>query len=135
MGLTENQRAERAIPGGERRRHRRARVAQPVRVRLSYLTEDDLDEVCCTLDASRQGLYFSTLCERYKRGTRLFITSPYSSDPGALNVDYLGQVVRVDPLPQGSWAVAVHLLTIIHVKRHETVLPQQFLGANRRPQR
>ena len=44
------------------------------------------------------------------------VTFPFSPVPSALNVDYIGQVVRIDQLSDGRLGIAVFLLTIIHVR-------------------
>jgi hypothetical protein len=103
----------------ERRRKRRARVAQPVRVRPSEPIANDFDEVRATLNVCRDGIYFDTERDTYSKGMRLFITFPYHRDPNAINLEYIGQVVRLDRLPDGRQGVAVHLLMTINLKAGE----------------
>ncbi len=100
---------------GDRRRTDRAKISLPVRVRPSDAREDSFDEVVTTLNASRDGLYFTTACPSYQGGMLLHVTFPYS--PGARSVDFLGQVVRIEQLPEGRIGVAVHLLTTILLGR------------------
>lgn len=93
----------------ERRNKRRVRVAQPIRVRPSNPQGSPFDEVQATMNVCRDGVYFPTMLQTYKPGMRVFITFPYSEMPGAINLDYIGEVVRVDKLSHGRLGVAVHL--------------------------
>jgi hypothetical protein len=108
------------LPDSERRSKRRAKIAQPVRVRPSEPSEKQLDEVLVTLNVCRNGLYFATDRDSYYKRMRLFITFPYSAAPGAINLEYIGQVVRIDPLAGGRWGIAVQLVVSINLTRHET---------------
>lgn len=96
-------------PGNERRNKRRVRVEQPVRVRPSNPADAPFDEVQATINVCRDGVYFPTTLATYGKGKRVFITFPYSEMPGAINLEYIGEVVRVDKLTHGRWGVAVHL--------------------------
>jgi hypothetical protein len=75
--------------------------------------DEEFDEVLPTVNSCRSGCYFATDDPRYKKHMRLFVTFPYSAVPGAINRDYIGEVVRVDDLPDGRTGVAVNLLTTI----------------------
>lgn len=103
----------------DRRRKRRAKMAQPVRVRPSEPGANDFDEVLATLDVCRNGIYFPTQRETYKQGMRLFVTFPFRG-ASEMNPEYIGQVVRIDRLPDGNLGVAVHLLQSIDLKTHGT---------------
>lgn len=107
---------------GERRRTDRVELSHPVRVRPSSPQDGSFDEVCTTLNASRDGLYFSTERTEYRVGLSILVTFPYSNVPGARNVDFVGQVVRVDQLPNGRFGVAVDLLTTVLLKKQEPPL-------------
>jgi hypothetical protein len=104
------------LPDSDRRDKRRARIAQPVRVRPSMPGGVDFDEVHATINVSRHGLYFPTTRDTYKKGLRLFITLPFHDDPNAINLEYIGEVVRVDRLPDGKFGVAVHLLMTVNLQ-------------------
>ncbi len=104
---------------GERRRTDRVELSHPVRVRPSNPQDGNFDEVCTTLNASRDGLYFSTERTEYRAGLSVLVTFPYSAVPGARNVEFVGQVVRVDQLANGRLGVAVDLLTTVLLKRRE----------------
>lgn len=99
----------------ERRTKRRAMLSQTVRVRPSS-GGNDFDEVLQTVNISREGIYFASERKGYFKGMRLFITMPYSAIPGAVNPEYIGEVVRVDDLPQNTSGVAVHLVTSVNLK-------------------
>lgn len=109
-----------ALPDTERRHKRRAKVAQPVRVRPSEPRDNDFDEVRVTLNVCRDGLYFATQRDSYFKGLRLFITFPYQDHPGAINLEYIGKVVRVDRLADGRHGVAIHLLMSFNLKSQDT---------------
>ena len=93
----------------ERRRSLRAKVARPLRVRPSEPRDEHFDEVVTSANASREGIYFVTRRENYYQGMRLFVTFPYTSSDDPMNCEYVGQVVRVETLPNNKFGVAVHL--------------------------
>lgn len=102
-------------PGGpDRRNKRRVRVAQSVRIRPSEPMGAGFDEVQATINVCRDGIYFPTTLNSYQKGMRVFVTFPYSDMPGAINLEYIGEVVRVDKLTHGRLGVAVHLKTTIN---------------------
>jgi hypothetical protein len=103
-------------PAGERRSRRRARIYLPVYVRPTEGRYESFDDVRTTLNASSDSVYFTSWQQGYCRGMRVMVTFPFSPVPSALNVDYIGQVVRIDQLSDGRLGIAVFLLTIIHVR-------------------
>lgn len=92
----------------DRRIKRRVKIAQAVRVRPSE-PGFHFDEVRATINVCRDGVYFATDEKYYTKGMRVFVTMPYSDAPGAINLEYIGEVVRVDKLTHNQWGVAVHL--------------------------
>jgi hypothetical protein len=48
---------------------------------------------------------------------RLFVTFPHSDAPGAVNMEYIGRVVRIDPLPRNRLGVAVQLVMSMNLAR------------------
>lgn len=103
-----------ATPGeeakaSERRRLARRPVFRPIRVRPSFPGERDFDEVLGTVNAHREGIFFVTELSVYKKGLRLFVAMPYSPHTPGEN-EYIGEVVRVESLPDGKFGVAVHLI-------------------------
>ena len=104
----------------ERRRKRRAKIAQPLRVRPSEPIDGQFDDVHATLNVCRHGLYFATTRNIYRKHMRLFVTFPYHEHENAINLEYIGEVVRVDRLPDGTFGVAVHLQTTINLQAQST---------------
>ncbi len=100
----------------ERRRSRRVRGFQLVRVRPSDPKDENFEDIRKTGNASREGLYFITPRDSYHAEMRLFVTLPYYSPTDPLNCEYVGRVVRVEQLDGARWGVAVELLTTINVK-------------------
>jgi hypothetical protein len=100
----------------EKRGKGRLKMGSFIRVRPSVPGSKAVSEILKTLNVSRNGLYFGTISDSYFKGMRLFVTYPYSSTPGALNRDYVAEVVRVDQLPNGHYGVAIRLLTSIHLE-------------------
>jgi hypothetical protein len=97
----------------EQRRWPRVRLSFLLRARPSQQIIEPFDEVLVSLNSCRNGCYFTTDSARYKKYMRLFIMFPYSDVLGAINRDYLGEVLRVEHLEDGRWGVAVSLLTSI----------------------
>jgi len=93
----------------ERRHMRRAGVSLQVRIRTADFNDGNFDEVRVTQNASRKALYFFTKLDRYYRGMRVRVTSPYEPDAGAANPEQIGEVARVHRREDG-YGVAVILL-------------------------
>jgi hypothetical protein len=94
----------------ERRRNRRVRMAQPMRVCPSDPTDAPFEEIGTTKNVSRDGIYFATKRKDYREGMRVFVTMPYHSPINPLNCEYLGQVSRVDEVGNGQKGIAIRLL-------------------------
>jgi PilZ domain len=95
----------------ERRRSRRVRMGQSLRVRPSDPKDPGFEEIGTTKNVSRDGVYFITQRANYYEGMRLFVTLPYHSPINPLNHEYIGQVARLDELGNGQHGVAVRLLS------------------------
>ena len=74
------------------------------------------EEVCTTLNVSRNGLYFATTAEHYFPGMKVIVTLDFRSD-GPMQREYIGDVVRLERLEDGKWGVAIRIL-----------MPYQSLG-------
>ncbi|MBI3406024.1 MAG: hypothetical protein HY046_11265 [Acidobacteria bacterium] len=109
-----------ALPDSERRNKGRAKLAQPIRVRPSEPSGHNFDEVLVSLNVCRDGVYFPTEQETYYKGMRVFITFPYNEGPGAINMEYIGEVVRIDQLSHGRKGIAVHLKMKVNLGSHTT---------------
>ncbi|HXN51577.1 MAG TPA: PilZ domain-containing protein [Candidatus Acidoferrum sp.] len=100
-----------AVPAtrAERRQMRRAGISLQVRIRSADFNDGNLDEVRMTQNASRKALYFFTNLNRYYKGMRVRVTSPYNPDAGATNLEQIGEVVRVQRR-EDEYGVAVAIL-------------------------
>ena len=96
----------------ERRKQTRAGVNLAVRVRPAEAKDGDFEEVRGTLNASDQGLYFTTASKCYYPGMRLRVTFPYNSSEDTLTSwEDSAEVTRADHLKDGRFGVAVLLGT------------------------
>src|SRR5271169_4874378 len=93
--------------GIERRRRKRAKISAQVHVRVANAPEP-FEEVCKSIDVSRDGLLFASARAGYWKGQQLEVTFPYSTAAGALNTPQKAEVVRVESAPGGQHGVAVH---------------------------
>jgi len=100
----------------DRRRTERVPVSLPVHVSSSDGSIDKFEESSTTLNASRDGLYFSTDIQIYKVGMALVVTFPYSHAPER-NVHFFSKVVRIDALSKGRFGIAVELVMTIANKQ------------------
>ena len=93
----------------ERRQIRRAGISLPVRIRTADFNDGNFDEVRVTENASRKAIYFFTELNRYYKGMRVRVTSPYDANAGAANLEQIGEVARVHRRADG-YGVAVMIL-------------------------
>ncbi len=96
------------VPQKEKRRKPRAKISKPVRARP--VDPSRAQEVQPTLNASRDGLYFTTSAAHYYAGMHSRITFPYVSPVDNRNLEQLPDVVRVDRLEDGRFGIAVRIL-------------------------
>jgi hypothetical protein len=96
-------------PLTDNRTNRRAKIARPVRVRPSEPRDDHFEDLPISVNASKEGIYFTTRLKSYYPGMRVFVTFPYSSPHDPMNCEYVAQVLRVEKLENGKTGVAVHL--------------------------
>ncbi|HEV2223537.1 MAG TPA: response regulator [Candidatus Acidoferrales bacterium] len=90
----------------ERRRRLRTKLSAPVRVRLNSGSLQTA-EVCTTVDASRDGLLFTSSLTEYRRGMDLVITFPYSGAAGGVQHERTAVVARVFEMPESRFGVGV----------------------------
>ncbi len=95
----------------DKRRSRRIRIGQPLRVRASDPKDAQIEETNITKNVSREGIYFVTTIADYAEGMRLYVTVPHHSPRIPEDREYLGQVVRVERLAEGHKGVAVQFLS------------------------
>lgn len=103
-----SEKEESASDQSDRRREPRVQVDRLVYVQLADAGDNYFEEVRCMRDLSRSGFYFITDTESYKPGIQLHVVPAF----GCLNLEYLGEVVRVEELPFGEFGVAVRLLRV-----------------------
>jgi hypothetical protein len=95
----------------ERRRSRRIKIGQPVKVRPSDPSDAQFEDINVTTNVSRDGIYFVSRIHAYSEGMRLFVAVPHHAPRDPQDREYLGQVVRVDTLLEGRFGIAVQLLS------------------------
>lgn len=88
---------------------RRAGISLQVRIRTADFNDGNFDEVRITQNASRKAIYFFTELNRYYKGMRVRVTSPYNPEASAVNLEQIGEVARVHRRADG-YGVAVVLL-------------------------
>ncbi len=86
--------------GIDRRRRRRAKISAQVHVR-AVNSPEPFEEVCMSIDVSRDGLLFASKFSGYWKGQILEVAFPYSNMAGAINQGQPAEVVRIDP--QTAW--------------------------------
>ena len=92
----------------DRRREPRVREERLVHVQPAEPGSKPFEEVRTMKDFSRNGVYFITDRASYRTGDHLHVVPAF----GGLNLEYFGEVVRVEPLPFGEYGIAVRLLGV-----------------------
>jgi CheY-like chemotaxis protein len=98
--------AQAAPNGVDRRRRKRAKITAQVHIRAKNSAQA-FEEVCKSVDVSRDGLLFTTSRKDYSRGQQLDVMFPYSSAAGSLNQAQVAEVVRVVDQPGNTFAIGV----------------------------
>jgi CheY-like chemotaxis protein len=93
----------------ERRRRRRAKISAQVHLR-AVNSPEPFEEVCTTVDVSRDGLQIAASRAGYWKGQQLNVTFPYSSATSAINQSQPAEVVRVTQAPGGKFSVGIQFL-------------------------
>lgn len=93
----------------ERRRRRRAKISAQVHLR-ALSSPEPFDEVCTTVDVSRDGLLISTARAGYWKGQQLSVTFPYSTATAALNQSQPAEVVRVSQKTDGKFSIGIQFV-------------------------
>jgi CheY-like chemotaxis protein len=94
--------------GIERRRRKRAKITAQVHMR-GVNTPEPFEEICKSVDVSRDGLLVTSARAGYWTGQRLDVTFPYSAAAAALNSSQPAEVVRVVE-QDGRHAVALQFI-------------------------
>jgi hypothetical protein len=101
-------------PQSEQRRSRRAKIVKLLRVRPSEPRDEHFEDLPVSVNASKEGIYFISRRQSYYKGMRVFVTFPFSSQHDPMNCEYVGEIVRVETVPNGKFGVAVHLLMTVN---------------------
>jgi CheY-like chemotaxis protein len=94
-------------PFQERRRRKRAKISAQVHIKGGAGSAESFEEVCMSVDVSRDGLLFMTSRKTYLKGQRLHITFPYSAAAAAINTAQVATVVRTADMAGGKHGIAV----------------------------
>src|SRR5579863_6319857 len=95
--------------GVERRRRKRAKITAQVHIR-GVNAPEPFEEICKSVDVSRDGLLVTAARAGYWKGQRLDVTFPYSTAAAALNQPQSAEVVRVEDQGNRQHGVAVQFL-------------------------
>jgi hypothetical protein len=101
----------------ERRREKRFKGPRQVWIQATDASGATTEEIQIMRNYSRGGFYFITSQHCYSVGTRLHVIPSL----GSLNLEFVAEVVRVEPRPMMAYGVGVRLL---HV--HEPAAPQKL---------
>lgn len=93
---------------GDRRGAPRSQSGSLVYLQPAQLEGDQFEEIRTLNNHSHSGFYFITERVSYFQGMQLHVIPAVTS----LNLEFVGEVVRVEPLPAGEYGVAVKLLRI-----------------------
>jgi CheY-like chemotaxis protein len=91
----------------DRRRKRRALISAPVRIRCLDVTAGGPDEICTTVDVSRNGILFVSSNRGFHRGMEVAVTFPYTKSASVPAPEQPGSVVRVSALSDGRVAIGI----------------------------
>lgn len=94
----------------ERRRRRRAKISAQVHVRVVNSPEP-FEEVCTTVDVSRDGLQIAASRSGYWKGQQLSVTFPYSAATSALDQAQPAEVMRVTQTPGGKFSIGIQFVS------------------------
>src|ERR1700723_2488086 len=94
--------------GIERRRRKRAKITAQVHMR-GVNTPEPFEEICKSVDVSRDGLLVTSARAGYWKGQRLEFVFPYSTAAAALNSSQPAEIVRVVE-QDGRYAVALQFI-------------------------
>ena len=118
--------AKNAERPAERRRRLRTKISAPVRVRTNTGSAQQA-EVCTTVDASRDGLLFTTAFAGYRSGMDLAITFPYSGTAGGVQHERTAVVARVFEMPEGRFGIGIRFYNGKHA---DAAAEEQAAAAN-----
>jgi hypothetical protein len=85
----------------------RESLSEPVRIRPC--DPQFPEEICTTLNVSRNGLYFVTSSEYYCVGMNVIVSLNFGPDD-PMHRDQIGDVVRMERVSGNKWGVAIRIL-------------------------
>jgi len=85
----------------------RETLSEPVRVRPC--DPQYPEEVCRTINVSRNGFYFTTTAEYYSVGMNVIVSLNFGPDD-PMHREQIGDIVRMERLAEGKWGVAIRIL-------------------------
>lgn len=95
--------------GADRRRRKRAKISAQLHVRIANGASPS-EEVCTSVDVSRDGLLFTTGRSNYSLGQTIEVTFPYSAAATGLNKGEPAEIVRITEQPGNRFAIAVNFV-------------------------
>jgi hypothetical protein len=101
----------------ERRRERRQKGPRQVWIQGTDVHGKPIEEIQIMQDYSRGGFFFVTNLHCYYVGMRLYVIPSF----GSLNLEFVAEVVRVEPKPKMAYGVGIKLL---HAK--DNIAPHKF---------
>jgi PilZ domain len=101
----------------ERRRERRHKGPRQVWIQGTDVHGTAIEEIQIMQDYSRGGFFFVSSLHCYHVGMRLHVIPSF----GSLNLEFVAEVVRVEPKPKMAYGVGVKLL---HAK--DPIAPHEF---------
>jgi len=113
----------------DRRRRKRAKISAQVHVRFAG-SSGSAEEICTSVDVSRDGLLFLSPRSTYAIGQSIDVTFPYSAAATALNKPEPAEIVRVTEQPGNRFAVAVQFAAArFGVSRNAAAAPSSATAA------
>jgi hypothetical protein len=113
---------------GERRGAPRSRSGSLVYLQSAHLQGEQFEEIRTLNNHSRNGFYFVTDRMSYFPGMQLHVMPAVSS----VNLEFVGEVVRVEPLAADEYGVAVKLLRVRNVGDESRTAVRSVFGSLRR---
>ena len=110
---------------GERREAPRSQSGSLVYLRSAPLQGEQFEEIRTLNNHSHNGFYFVTERMSYFPGMQLHVIPAVT----ALNLEFVGEVVRVETLPVGEYGVAVKLLRVRNVTGDRCTAVRSVFGS------
>ena len=86
----------------DKRRSRRIRIGQPMKVRVSN-PNNPFEETNITKNVSREGIYFISEVSTYAEGMRLYVTVPHHVPRDPQDREYLAHLMEsVEDIPAAT---------------------------------